>query len=34
MAVRTPYANPKPIDHAPIEQLIVAAWRGDAPMQH
>jgi maleylacetate reductase len=34
MAVRNPYANPRPIDHAPIEQLIAAAWRGDAPMQH
>jgi len=33
MAVRKPYANPRPIDHAPIEQLIAAAWRGDAPAQ-
>jgi maleylacetate reductase len=34
MAVRNPYANPRPIDRAPIEQLIAAAWRGDAPAQY
>ncbi|WP_084301880.1 maleylacetate reductase [Bradyrhizobium sp. WSM2254] len=34
MAVRNPYANPRPIDRGPIEQLIAAAWRGDAPAQH
>jgi maleylacetate reductase len=33
MAVRNPYANPRRIDRAPIEQLIAAAWRGDAPVQ-
>ncbi|MCA1365042.1 maleylacetate reductase [Bradyrhizobium sp. IC3069] len=32
-AVRNPYANPRPIDRAPIEQMIAAAWRGDAPAQ-
>ncbi|MGY3591046.1 alcohol dehydrogenase class IV [Bradyrhizobium sp. USDA 4350] len=34
MAVRNPYANPRPVERAPIEQLIAAAWRGDAPVQH
>jgi maleylacetate reductase len=31
MAVRSPYPNPRPLDRVAIEQLITAAWRGDAP---
>jgi maleylacetate reductase len=31
MAVRNPYANPRPLDRTAIERLIAAAWRGAAP---
>jgi alcohol dehydrogenase class IV len=31
MAVKNPYANPRPLDRAALEALIAAAWRGDAP---
>jgi alcohol dehydrogenase class IV len=31
MAVRNPYANPRPLDRVAIEELIAAAWRGEAP---
>ncbi|WP_375779783.1 maleylacetate reductase [Bradyrhizobium sp. ma5] len=34
MAVRNPYANPRPVERAAIQDLIAAAWRGDAPVQH
>ncbi|WGR93026.1 maleylacetate reductase [Bradyrhizobium sp. ISRA443] len=34
MAVRSPYANPRPVERAAIHDLIAAAWRGDAPAQH
>lgn len=34
MAVRNPYANPRPVNRIPIEDLIAAAWRGDAPALH
>jgi alcohol dehydrogenase class IV len=34
MAVRNPYANPRPLDHDAIADLIAKAWRGDAPSQH
>ncbi len=34
MAVRNPYANPRPVERAAIQDLIAAAWRGDAPARH
>ncbi|UGY07249.1 maleylacetate reductase [Bradyrhizobium quebecense] len=34
MAVRNPYANPRPVERVAIQDLIAAAWRGDAPVQH
>ncbi|MEH2484163.1 maleylacetate reductase [Bradyrhizobium sp. AZCC 2230] len=34
MAVRCPYANPRPVERGTIQDLIAAAWRGDAPTQH
>jgi hypothetical protein len=34
MAVRSPYANPRPVERGAIQDLIAAAWRGDAPTQH
>lgn len=34
MAVRSPYANPRPVERVAIQDLIAAAWRGDAPAQH
>ena len=34
MAVRNPYANPRPVERVAIQHLIAAAWRGDAPARH
>ncbi|MFN5714094.1 MAG: hypothetical protein ACK463_05835, partial [Bradyrhizobium sp.] len=34
MAVRSPYANPRPVERVAIQDLIAAAWRGDAPARH
>ncbi len=34
MAVRNPYANPRPVERVAIQNLIAAAWRGDAPARH
>ncbi|PAY08114.1 maleylacetate reductase [Bradyrhizobium sp. UFLA03-84] len=34
MAVRNPYANPRPVERVAIQDLIAAAWRGDAPARH
>lgn len=34
MAVRNPYANPRPVERVAIQDLIAAAWRGDAPAPH
>jgi alcohol dehydrogenase class IV len=34
MAVRSPFANPRPVERGSIQDLIAAAWSGDAPTQH
>jgi maleylacetate reductase len=34
MAVQNAYANPRPVDRASLHELIVAAYRGDAPSLH
>lgn len=34
MAVRNPYANPRPVERVAIQDLIAAAWRGDTPARH
>jgi hypothetical protein len=34
MAVQNAYGNPRPVDRASVRELIVAAYRGDAPSLH
>lgn len=32
LALQTPYANPRPVEEAPLRAMLARAWRGDAPV--